>query len=150
MEYIPDELYKEILNAIPFACVDMVIKDGNSFLLAKRKNKPAQGQWFLPGGRVLKNERLEDAVLRKMYQETGMRGVIEKMLGADETMFPDGPYGGSVHSVNVVFLITPTTSKTAIVLDEQNDEYQWYTHINDAWHPYVKKFLEMAGFPKTE
>lgn len=150
MEYIPDELYREILNAIPFVCVDLVIKDGNSFLLAKRKNQPAQGQWFLPGGRLLKNEKLKDAALRKMHQETGMNGVIEKMLGVDETMFPDGPYGLSVHSVNVVFLITPTNPKNSVVLDEQNDEYKWYTHIDDAWHPYVKKFLELAGFAKAE
>ncbi len=149
MEYIPDELYEKILTAIPITCVDMVIKNGDSFLLAKRKNNPAQGQWFLLGGRVLKNEKLEDAVLRKMHQETGMRGVIEKMLGVDETMFPDGPYGESIHSVNIVFLITPTTAPDAVVLDEQNDEYQWYTHIDSTWHPYVKKFLEIAGCAKT-
>lgn len=150
MEYIPDKLYKEILNAVPFVCADIVIKDGNSFLLAKRKNKPAQGQWFLPGGRVLKNEKLADAALRKMQQETGLSGKIEKLLGVDETMFQDGPYSESVHSVNVVFLATPTTSKDAVVLDEQNDEYRWYTHIEDAWHPYVKKFLGLAGFAKAE
>jgi hypothetical protein len=64
-------------------------------------------------------------------------------------MFSEGPYGGSIHSVNVVFLITPTGPET-IVLDDQNGEYQWYTHIDDTWHPYVKKFLALAGFTKAE
>ncbi|MFA5997302.1 MAG: NUDIX domain-containing protein [Candidatus Paceibacterota bacterium] len=149
MEYIPDELYKEILNVMPFVCVDMVIKKGDSFLLAKRTNKPAQGQWFFPGGRVLKNEKLEDAVHRKLKQETGLTGKIEKTLGVGETMFPDGPYGDSIHSVNVVFLVTPR-NLGEIILDTQNNEYQWYTHIDDSWHPYVKKFLGLAGFTKVD
>jgi len=150
MEYIPDELYEEILNAVPFVCVDIVIKNEDSFFLAKRKNKPAQGQWFFPGGRVLKNEKLEDAAIRKIQQETGLNAKIEKILGVDETIFPDGPFGGSVHSVNVVFLANVTNASKTVVLDDQNDEYQWYTHIDDAWHPYVKKFLGLAGFTKAD
>ncbi len=150
MEHIPDELYKEILKTIPFVCVDVVIKNGDSFFLAKRKNQPAQGQWFLPGGRVLKNEKLADAALRKMSQETGLEGKTERILGVDETMFPEGPYGDTAHSVNVVFLATTTSPKSAVILDDQNDEYQWYTHIDDTWHPYVKKFLGLAGFAKAD
>lgn len=149
MEHIPDELYKEILKVIPFVCVDIVIKNGDTFLLAKRLNKPAQGQWFFPGGRVIKNEELEAAAHRKLKQETGLSGVIEKVLGVDSTMFSDGPYGDSIHSVNVVFLVTPTDPDT-IILNNQNGAYQWYTHIDDSWHPYVKKFLELAGFTKAD
>lgn len=150
MEHIPDELYKEILKAIPFVCVDIVVKNGNSFLLVKRRNQPAQGQWFLPGGRILKNEKLADAALRKLRQEAGLNGNIEKILGVDETMYPKGPYGESIHSVNVVFLATTTALKNTVIIDDQSDEYQWYTHINDAWHPYIKKFLGLAGFAKSD
>lgn len=150
MEHIPDELYREIINAIPFVCVDIVIKNGNSFFLAKRKSEPAQGQWFLPGGRVLKNEKLEDAAYQKVQQETGLNVKIEKILGVDETMFPVSTFGVPTHSVNVVFLATTTNPETTVHLDNQNDEYQWYTHIDDVWHPYVKKFLKLAWFKEID
>lgn len=145
---IPRELYQQIHAMVPIACVDIVLKNGNFFLLAKRINKPAQGQWFLLGGRILKNEKLEDAARRKILQETSINVTIERMLGADETMFLDGPFGDSTHTVNIVFLATPTNPENLITLDNQNSGYQWFSNVDDAWHPYVKKFLGLAGFDK--
>ncbi len=38
-------------------------------LLGKRLNRPAQGSWFVPGGRILKDESLENAFKRLMKEE---------------------------------------------------------------------------------
>mgnify|MGYP001558704055 CR=1 FL=1 len=148
--YIDTELYQQIHKAIPVVCVDFVLKKDSSFLLAKRINKPAQGQWFLPGGRIMKNETFENAVLRKMKEEVGIEGAIVKILGVDETFFPDGPFDDSTHTINIVFLVSPKSPESPITLDSQNEEYQWYTHIDDTWHPYVKKSLALAGFTKAD
>lgn len=148
MTYIPDELYRQIHAMLPIACVDVLLKDGDSFLLAKRNNEPAQGQWFFPGGRIFKGEKLEDAARRKIKEETGIDATIEKMLGVDETLFPEGPFNNSTHTINIVFLATPTNPQATVTLDEQNSEYSWYTHVNNSWHPYVQKFLALAGFNK--
>ncbi len=143
---ISNEPYQQIHKVMPIPCVDIVLVKDGQFLLAKRQNKPAQGQWWLPGGRVLKGETLEGAVARKMKQETGLKVSIKKMLGTDVTMFPDGPFDGPTHTINTVFLASPYETGSVISLDIQNKEYQWFYHINNDWHPYVKKFLEMAGF----
>lgn len=143
---IPTELYQQIHEVLPISCVDIVVKNGDSFLLAKRRNKPAQGCWWFLGGRVFKNETLKDAAFRKTQQETGLDITIERILGVDETLFPDGPFGDSTHTINVVFLATLTNPESVIHLDNQNDEYQWFSHIDNDWDPYVKKFLELAGF----
>jgi len=148
MKNIPTELYQQIHATIPIACVDIVLKDGDSFLLAKRTNKPAQGQWFLLGGRILKGEKLYDAACRKIREETGIEITIEKMLGIDETMFPDGPFNDPTHTINIVFLATRKDPMSTITLDKQNSEYQWLSHIDGTWHPYVQKFLTLAGFDK--
>ncbi|HAS85063.1 MAG TPA: NUDIX hydrolase [Candidatus Yonathbacteria bacterium] len=148
MNHIPAELYQKIHAVLPIVCADIVLVKNNSFLLAKRNNKPAQGQWFFPGGRILKGERLEDAIRRKIHEELGIVANVEKILGVDDTIFPDGPFDSPTHTVNIVFLVSLENQNDVISLDTQNEEYQWYTHIDDVWHPYVKKFLALAGFEK--
>jgi len=141
---IPKNLYKKIHEAMPIACVDIVIISDNKFLLVKRKNKPAQGLWWLPGGRILRNETIQDTVTRKAKEETGLKVKIVKCLGVDETIFPDGPFGSSTHTINVVFLVKPLSPVMNIKLDEQSDESKWFSKIEKNWHPYVKKFLKLS------
>ena len=69
---ISRELYSQILEHMPIPAVDFVLVHNHQVLLALRKDEPAKGQWWIPGGRVLKNETLETAVKRKALQEVGV------------------------------------------------------------------------------
>ena len=51
------------------ACVD----DAGRVLIVKQSAGPFAGAWLLPGGRVERNERLEDAARRELFEETGYR-----------------------------------------------------------------------------
>ncbi len=57
--------------------VDAVVfgyEAGNiSVLLVKRKYEPYQNAWALPGGFVLENENLEQAIERELSEETGVK-----------------------------------------------------------------------------
>ena len=46
-------------------------QDGVSVLLIKRKYDPFKDNWAIPGGFVLENESLEEAVQRELLEETG-------------------------------------------------------------------------------
>ena len=48
-------------------------EQGVSILLIKRKYPPFKGDWAIPGGFVLDNESLEEAVERELLEETGIK-----------------------------------------------------------------------------
>ena len=141
--YIPENLYKQIVKAMPIPCVDAVIMSGGKFLLGKRVNQPLKNKWWLPGGRVFKNEPLEKAVIRKVREETGLSGKIISQLGTEGAIFRTGPFGFPVHTINTVFLLK-ISGKTLFELDAQHNEFKWFEQIAPSWHPYIKKFLHQA------
>ena len=143
-EHIPLELYKQIHASLPIPCVDAVILNTNKeVLLCHRLNKPAQGTWWFPGGRVLKGETMEDAILRKVKQETNLDVDIVKQLGTDQTMFPDGPFDGETHTINTVFIVTPKNGGD-LAVDNQSDELQWFNKIPKNSAAYIKKYIKLA------
>ncbi len=145
---IPEELYKQILENMSVCCVDAVIVNKRRALLVYRKNEPAKDQWWVPGGRVLKNERLEDAIIRKVKEETGLEVVVEKKVGVYETMFERGQIPDlktGVHTINVVFLVYQKDPEQEIKIDETSGDYKWISNIEEDFEPYVKKVLGDSG-----
>ncbi len=140
MQHIPDDLYRQIHATMPIPCVDAIMYHEGHILLCKRTNNPAKGLYWFPGGRVLKGETLHDAVKRKVREETGLEVTIQENLGVDETMFPDGPFGGATHTINALFLVTPST--TDVVMDAQHDALLWCTETPLDAHPYVRTYME--------
>ncbi len=145
MQHIPDDLYRQIHASMPIPCADAVICHDKRVLLCKRTNNPAKGLYWFPGGRVLKDETLREAVMRKVREETGLEVTIEENLGVDETIFPDGPFGGPTHTINVVFAVTPTSTAIPASIDTQHSEMRWFdeTELNSL-HPYIQTYAQRA------
>ena len=71
----------------PRVGVGAVVLDGDRVLLARRGRAPSAGKWSIPGGLVDLGERLEDAVIREVEEESGLRvrllglcGVIDRVV----------------------------------------------------------------------
>ena len=71
----------------PRVGVGAVVLDGERVLLARRGRPPGQGKWSIPGGLVHLGERIEDAVVRELEEESGLHvrvlglcGVIDRVV----------------------------------------------------------------------
>ena len=71
----------------PRVGVGAVVLDGERVLLARRGRAPNMGKWSIPGGLVHLGERLEDALVREIEEESGLRvrilglcGVIDRVV----------------------------------------------------------------------
>ena len=81
--------------------VDAVIPYKGGIVLIKRKNEPFKGYYALPGGIVEYGEKVEDAVIREVREETGLECRIKKLVGvySDPNRDPRG------HFVSICFLM---------------------------------------------
>lgn len=58
----------------------VILDDHHRVLLVLRKKPPEAGCWSLPGGKVEFMETIEDAVVREMKEELGIKIKIERLL----------------------------------------------------------------------
>ena len=56
----------------PIVGVGAVIVDRGRVVLVKRAHEPLKGEWSLPGGSVEVGETLAEAVVREVFEETGL------------------------------------------------------------------------------
>jgi 8-oxo-dGTP diphosphatase len=66
-------------------CVGAVIQDdAGRILLIKRGHEPGKGLWSVPGGRIEPGETDEQAIVREVWEETGLEVSCGPLLGAIE------------------------------------------------------------------
>jgi colanic acid biosynthesis protein WcaH len=116
---IEQQLYNSIIEVLPILCVDGFIVKDNKILLLKRNNYPALGEWWVPGGRVIKNETLNDAMIRKIKDEIQLDSEVVEQIGITETIFE------TKHTINICFLVKINSHN--IILNSEHSEYKWFS-----------------------
>jgi colanic acid biosynthesis protein WcaH len=143
---LDNQTFKAVINSTPLISIDLLVKKDNKILLGKRINKPAQGYLFSIGGRVHKNETINNAMIRiaKNELDIGLK-LMPRFIGVFEHFYDDSVYQDvSTHYVNLAYEIE--IEETPNLPTKQHNEYQWLT-IDELLeskqvHKYVKDYFK--------
>lgn len=128
--FLEEKTFSTVLESTPLVSIDLVIKNKNDeFLLGERLNRPAKGFWFVPGGRILKNETLKAAFERLTLAEIGKCYSKEgaRLIGPYDHIYTDSVLGEhiSTHYVAIAYEIEVEKLETLPTI--QHSSYLWMT-----------------------
>src|SRR6266567_6476666 len=73
-EKLPLEDFKNIVTQTPLVSIDLIVRQADGRVwLGRRSNQPAKGTFFVPGGRITKNETRTAAFERITLAELGVQ-----------------------------------------------------------------------------
>lgn len=137
-----------IIDKTPLIAIDLIIKnEKNNILLGLRNNKPAQGCWFVPGGRIRKNESIRTAFSRICESEIGIRldVTVARLIGVYEHFYDDCISNDATSTHYIVLAYELTLEHTPIPSDNQHSEYKWFKMVdllcNHYVHDYTKAYF---------
>ena len=124
---LDDTTFKTVVDSTPLISIDILLKKDNKILLGKRINKPAQGYFFSTGGRINKNESIDNAMARVALNELNIElKSIPKFIGVFEHFYDDSIYKDvSTHYVNIAYEYE--VEEIPDLPTEQHSEYKWFT-----------------------
>jgi colanic acid biosynthesis protein WcaH len=145
---IPGDFYGRIVAVMPIVCVDLIVIDiDGRLLLLRRRDEPAKGHWWFPGGRVHLGETRTESVLRKLNEECGLGpddGTMTELITVDVILSDD--QGTVRHAVSTVFRIEMSRVAGPLQLDEHSEAAEWRppaTWLRENLHPFVRGLVAM-------
>jgi 8-oxo-dGTP diphosphatase len=112
----------------PVVGVGAIILNGDKILLEKRKNSPGKGKWSVPGGLVELGERIEQAAIREVKEETGLDVYEPRLVDIVDHISLDESGKVKYHFVIVDYLVTVKGGKPKAASDA--DALKWVS-FND-------------------
>ncbi|WP_337840976.1 GDP-mannose mannosyl hydrolase [Rheinheimera sp.] len=128
MVFLEKEQFLQVVAATPLVSVDLIVRNpAGQVLLGQRLNRPAQGYWFVPGGRICKGEALADAFKRLTLAELGQQLDYTKarLIGAFDHFYADSVFGNSPSTHYVALGHEVYVEQLGQLPQEQHDAYQW-------------------------
>lgn len=132
--WLSQSQFRQLVDLGPLVSMDLlVLNERDELLLGQRVHRPAQGTWFVPGGRLRKNERLDDAFVRLTQGELGLAisrqeamwvGVFEHFY-ADSALAEAGQ-GPATHYVVLAHQIRLPADCLEHLPSEQHSRFAWW------------------------
>ncbi|TLU65073.1 GDP-mannose mannosyl hydrolase [Thalassotalea litorea] len=91
--FLDSKTFNTVIASTPLVSIDLIVRNqSGEALLGYRNNRPAQGYWFVPGGRIVKDESIDSAFERLVEAELGVK--VEKNQGDESSRAQGGGYQG--------------------------------------------------------
>jgi colanic acid biosynthesis protein WcaH len=141
---LASEDFENVVRLTPLVAIDMIVRSPEGrVLVGRRTNEPSKGCFFVPGGRITKNETLAAAFRRISLAELGMEKQIEeaRFLGVYEHFYPTNYLGRAGFGTHYVVLAYELTSPVddALLPKDQHREYAWRTEAELLGSPEVQE-----------
>jgi len=156
--FLKEEEFAQLVSISPLISIDICILNDDKLLLGKRKNSPAKNFYFVPGGRIRKNESIDCAVDRLLREELGLKFKEnkknkKKFIGIFEHFYGENFLENSLfdtHYVVIAFLIRYENIEEIFNLadfHDQHSKYIWYDFVDTdnkelEIHNYSQDYLE--------
>lgn len=146
--FLSKDTFTTVLDSTPLVSVDLVVENTEGkVLLGERKNRPAQGYWFVPGGRIFKGESLADAFKRLTLAELGQEFLITgaSLLGPFDHFYTDSVFGDSPATHYVAIAYRLPVQSLGNLPEEQHSCYRWFSNeellLDDRVHKHTKAYF---------
>ena len=127
--WLDADTFTTVVHSVPLISIDLLVQnEQGEYLLGLRNNRPAQGYWFVPGGRVQKNETLDAAFRRLTQEELGIELERNQAQFKDvyEHFYQDSIFGEGVSTHYVVLAYELKLNSHTVVLDnKQHSDFVW-------------------------
>jgi colanic acid biosynthesis protein WcaH len=140
----------DVIRKTPLIAIDLIIRNKhNEVLIGLRNNEPAKGYWFVPGGRILLNERIAAAFGRIAQEELGVSLSIEdaSFVGIFEHFYQNSytqEPGLGTHYIVLAYEIKISNPLNTLPRD-QHHQFKWITVSSllrgKSVHPNTKAFF---------
>ena len=140
--------FSDIIQNTPLISIDLIVMNpANQILLGKRVNEPAKDFWFVPGGRIYKDESLEQAYKRVVDNELGLKINLPqaKFYGLYEHFYDNNLFNDEF-STHYVVLAHKLMIDAEVKVNNQHEAYRWFEVdellTNSETHPYTKAYFQ--------
>jgi colanic acid biosynthesis protein WcaH len=127
---LSDQEFLSVVEATPLVSIDLILRNARGeVLLGQRLNRPAKDSWFVPGGRIRKNERVKEALHRISQRELGVLVEQAELVGVFDHIYEDnflGTEGVNTHYV-VLGFAARLPEGAPLTPDDQHGELRWWT-----------------------
>ena len=128
MRLAPED-FARVVRLTPLVSIDFVVRNAaGEMLVGWRRNRPARDSWFVPGGRIDKNERIAAAFERLARAELGAPFTLgmARFLGVFEHFYADNFAGDAGFGTHYVVLAYALEAIEPLALpDAQHARYRW-------------------------
>ena len=108
----------------PIPAVIAVVVRGDEVILVRRANPPDAGLWGFPGGKIELGERLDQAAVRELYEETGVVArAVEAFTAVDAVELM--PNASVAHHYVLVAVLCQWVSGDPVAADDAL-EARWF------------------------
>ena len=157
--HIDPETFLQVIRSTPLVSIDLVVRNpAQQVLLGYRTNRPARDSWFVPGGRIRKNELVRDALQRIIRVELGIDAArvaaSAQLIGVFDHLYEDNaldaPDTGTHYVVCACSLRIEEQDLQDLQPDAQHTQLRWWNVAELLRSPEVhdntkRYFLETAN-----